>query len=71
MGRVRTKVTLIRATQDSEELITSAARLCYAHDAEQVFRSNSKDSGEFVRKGQIRATSMTRSRKDIMANRRD
>ena len=50
MGRVRTKVTLIRATQDSEELIASAARLCYAQDAEQVFHSNSKDSGEFIRK---------------------
>ena len=50
MGRIRAKVTLIRATQDSEELIASAARLCYAHDAEQVFRSDSKDSGEFIRK---------------------
>jgi len=50
MGRVSTKVTLIRATQDSEELIASAAKLCYAHDAEQVFRSDSKDSAEFVRK---------------------
>jgi thymidylate synthase (FAD) len=50
MGRVRTKETLIRATQDSEELIASAARLCYAQDAEKVFRSDSKNSGEFVRK---------------------
>lgn len=50
MGCVKTKVTLIRVTQDSEELIASAARLCYAHDAEQIFRSDSADSGEFIRK---------------------
>ncbi len=50
MGRVTTKVKLIRATQDSEELIASAARLCYAHDAEQAFRRNSEESGDFVRK---------------------
>ncbi|MHC4323632.1 MAG: FAD-dependent thymidylate synthase [Planctomycetota bacterium] len=50
MGRVKAKVTLIRVTQDSEELIASAARLCYAQDVEQVFGSDSNNPGEFVRK---------------------
>ncbi|MEA3226911.1 MAG: FAD-dependent thymidylate synthase [Planctomycetota bacterium] len=50
MGRVRTKVTLIRATHESEELIASAAKLCYAHNTERIFHSDSNNAGEFVQK---------------------
>ena len=51
MGRVKTKVTLIRATEDSEELIASAARLCYAQDAEkaedgEVYAGEDGDAGD-------------------------
>jgi hypothetical protein len=41
MGRVKTKVTLVRATHESEELIASAGKLCYAHNTRQIFRSDS------------------------------
>jgi thymidylate synthase (FAD) len=50
MGRVKTKVTLIRATHESEEVIASAAKLCYAHNTEGIFQSDSGNTGEFVRK---------------------
>jgi thymidylate synthase (FAD) len=50
MGAVNTKVVLIRASNEAEELIASAGRLCYAQDSDQVFRSNSKDPGQFVEK---------------------
>jgi len=50
MGRVKAKVTLVRATDGSEELIADAGRLCYKHDTERLFGSDSENSGEFVNK---------------------
>ncbi len=50
MGRVKSKITLVRATHESEELIASAGKLCYAHNTQQIFRSDSKNPGEFVQK---------------------
>jgi thymidylate synthase (FAD) len=50
MGRVQSKVTLIRATHQPEELIASAGKLCYAHNTKHIFNSDSKESGQFVQK---------------------
>lgn len=50
MGCVKAKVILVRATDGSEELIADAGKLCYKHDTEQLFGSQSGDSGEFVHK---------------------
>ena len=50
MGRVKSKVSLIRATYESAELITSAGKLCYAHDTKQLFLSDSTNSDKFVQK---------------------
>lgn len=50
MGRVKTRVTLVRATDESEELIASAGKLCYAHNTQHILRSDSKIAGEFTQK---------------------
>jgi len=50
MGCVKAKVTLVRATDGSQELIADAGKLCYKHDTERLFDSPSGDSGEFVHK---------------------
>ena len=50
MGSVKAKVVLIRATNDAEGLIASAGKLCYAHDSQKVFQTDSNDSGQFVQK---------------------
>lgn len=50
MGSVKTKVVLIRATDEAGGLIASAGKLCYAHDSGKVFQTNSNDSSQFVQK---------------------
>ena len=49
MDRVRAKVRLIRYTDAPGELIASAARLCYAKDAETVFSRDPGQVDKFVR----------------------
>ncbi|MFC1635206.1 FAD-dependent thymidylate synthase [Planctomycetota bacterium] len=50
MGTVQAKVVLVKATDQAEELISSAGKLCYARDSRRIFRADSKDPGEFVQK---------------------
>ncbi len=48
MRRVRPEVTLVRATAESTELIASAAKLCYAADADTVLRQDGAEAEKFV-----------------------
>ena len=43
------KVVLLRGTSNPQELIASAAKLCYAKDTDDVFKQDKKTSGDFVK----------------------
>jgi len=49
MEEVRAKVNLIQHTFQPEAIVSSAARICYASDAEKAFEHDSAKDDEFVR----------------------
>jgi thymidylate synthase (FAD) len=44
------KVYLVKYTQDAEQLVCAAAKLCYAADAQTVFEHNQEDVRTFLRR---------------------
>lgn len=41
-------IRLLKVTEDAEELVCAAAKLCYASDSEKIFEGNSKDIEVFL-----------------------
>jgi thymidylate synthase (FAD) len=50
MPACRPRVTLVRHTPEAEELLASAARLCYASETEGLLRPDPAGAGDFVRR---------------------
>lgn len=48
MGRVTAKVTLVRCTGTPDELIASAAKLCYAAETGEILEQDPEGAGKFV-----------------------
>lgn len=48
MNRVTAKVTLARQTEAPQELIASAAKLCYASDTEGILQQDASNAQKFV-----------------------
>jgi thymidylate synthase (FAD) len=48
MNRVAAKVTLARHTEAPQELIASAAKLCYASDTESILQQDASSARKFV-----------------------
>ncbi len=49
MKAVEPTVTLVRMSPDADELIASAAKLCYASDTSEILRQDPQRAGDFVR----------------------
>jgi len=49
MARVTAAVKLVRVTESPEEMISSAAKICYAGDAAKAFETDREKSSDFVR----------------------
>lgn len=49
MGQVHSSVTLIRHTEEPEQMVASAARICYASDSERAFDAEPEKAADFVR----------------------
>jgi thymidylate synthase (FAD) len=48
MARVHAKITLVRYTENPDELIASAAKLCYATDTSDILEQEPAESEKFV-----------------------
>ncbi|MHC4874667.1 MAG: FAD-dependent thymidylate synthase [Planctomycetota bacterium] len=50
MSEVNPKVTLVRCTPDSDELIASAAKLCYASKTDKILDQEKDKASDFIEK---------------------
>ena len=50
MPKTTAKVTLARATTQSDEIIASAAKLCYASNTDNILDQEADDAGQFIEK---------------------
>ncbi len=48
MGQVKARVFLVKATENPQEIVAAAGRLCYAADTSDICRQDAEDAAKFI-----------------------